>query len=290
MPLDAPISIAQQANNLHAVLDNYATQRGGEASVVSNLKEWWNQSAINNDIPRILICYMGENSRGSFNTRSALNRVDRTWNVAVIRGRGFSANRGDSLTKTVVNAIPFLQVVEDVRDTIRTILNISEEFPVEFLSIKPMSFGTTPIDGYIIEFVTANDIPNIILDAPLYPDPSGQGEQIVPPETPSNLGINWDVYAPRDYELTWFVSTPPLVGFTVYFSKFSGGPYLTQSVPAGSGVITYRWINDGGSTEVPSSRSHEDMYLRVEADNGSGNTSLSDEFHGVYGQGTVEQT
>lgn len=192
MPLDAPITIGQQAKNLQAVLGNWAAQFGGVAEVTSNLKDLWNQAAINNDQPRILICYMGETARGDSRIRSALNRVDRIWNVAVIRGRGFSARRGDSLTSQVVNAIPFYDVVETVRDTIRTILNISEEFPVEFLSIRPLSQGTMVLDAYTIEFMTANDIPEIILDAPIYPDPNpvpGDDDGLLPPHSYPPPGI-----------------------------------------------------------------------------------------------------
>lgn len=169
MPLDAPISIGQQSKNLQVTLANWVTQHGGVCEVASNLKELWVQSGINNDIPRVLVCYDGENARGEWRTRSALNRVDRNWKVAVIRGRGFSAQRGDSLDKLVVNAIPFYDVVEYIRDLIRSMLNISEEFPVEFTSIRPMSHGTMILDGYVIEFVTANDIPAILVEEPEYP-------------------------------------------------------------------------------------------------------------------------
>lgn len=190
MPLDAPIKISQQAKNLQAVLQQYAAQRGGMAVVASNLKELWEQASISNDQPRILICYDGEVARGDFASRSALNRVDRSWKVAVIRGRGFSSERGDSLIYGVVNAPPFYDVVEDVRDQIRSILNISEEFPVEFMAIRPLSQGTMILDAYTIEFTTANDIPAILIDEPdypMYPDPNpepgddGQSPHSYPP-------------------------------------------------------------------------------------------------------------
>ncbi len=282
MPLDAPITISQQAKNLQAVLGDWASQHGGAAEVASDLKNFWVQSGTNNDQPRILIVYTGETARGSFEKRSALDRVDRTWNVGVFRGRGFSAQRGDSLTKNVVNAIPFYDVVEQIRDMLRSILNISEEFPVEFLNIKPLSQGTQIVDAYVIEFVTANDIPNIYTDTFITPDPNPQSEGF-DPEVPTDLNIIW--HEPPDavnYGLEWTVTRAPLVAFNVYFSNVSGGPYAVITVPAASGTIAYTWVTDVDNPLTPPSGSHEDMYLVVEFDDGNGSTASSTEYHGVY--------
>lgn len=278
MPLDAPITIAQQAKNLQAVLGGWASQHGGSALVASNLKDFWDQAGMDTKVPRILIVYNGEVARGEFRTRSALDRVDRNWNVGVTRGRGFSPNRGDSLTGLVVNAIPFYDVVELVRDTIRSILNISEEFPVEFLNIRPMNQGTLVVDGYLIEFVTANDIPKIQLGAPVAPDPDPVEDNT--PEIPTLLGIQYD--DPINYTLTWTVTRAPNLQFVVYFSNTSGGPYQSANVSAAAGNIAYLWETNGNIPETPPSGDHEDMYLIVRFDDGDGNYADSPEFHGQW--------
>jgi hypothetical protein len=108
------------------------------------------------------VCYNGENSRGDFSVANRLHRVDRQWIVAVTRGRGWSSNRGDSLYKTVGNSDPLYDVVEEVRELLRCMIGISEEFPIDFKRISPMNAVNKALDAYAIEFSTANDIPAII--------------------------------------------------------------------------------------------------------------------------------
>lgn len=281
MPLDAPITISQQAKNLQAVLNTWAVQHGGVAETASDLKNFWEQAGNNNDIPRILIVYNGENARGEFRTRSALDRVDRKWQVGVFRGRGFSAQRGRSLTNTVVNAMPFYDVVEQIRDLIRSILDISEEFPVEFMGINPMSPNppTLIMDAYVIEFVTANDIPNISYGVSYEPDP----DPGITPEVPTNLAVTYDTSpSGQNYFIQWDVTTAPLAGFTILFSNISGGPYASQSTPPQSGNCSFSWNPAYGGDLTPPSTLHEDMYLIIVYDNGEGNTAQTDEYHAVY--------
>jgi len=93
-----------------------------------------------------------------------LHREDRAWKIAVIRGRGFNANRGDSLSQQVGNAEPFLDSVEAVRDLFRSMPNISAEAPTpDYSGIIPMQLGSLVLDGFIIEATTANDIPSPVL-------------------------------------------------------------------------------------------------------------------------------
>jgi len=163
MPLPAPISISQQAQNIVDVLRPYAETSGGVAEVVSNLRELWAQAAMSSDRARILVCYNGEQSRGDFSVANVNHRVDRQWIVAVTRGRGWNSKRGDSLYKTVGSTDPFYDVVEEVRELLRTITNISEEFPIDYKRISPMTSGNKALDSYGIEFSCASDIPTIYL-------------------------------------------------------------------------------------------------------------------------------
>ena len=79
------------------------------------------------------------------------------------RGRGWNSKRGDSLYKTVGSTDPFYDVVEEVRELLRTITNISEEFPIDYKRISPMTSGNKALDSYGIEFSCASDIPTIYL-------------------------------------------------------------------------------------------------------------------------------
>lgn len=161
MSLPAPITISQEANLIQAALQDWVGQWGGTAVIASNLRDLWSQSSINSQHPRILICYNGEVARGSFEQMSRFHRVDRSWLVAVTKGRGFFAQRGDSLSNAEVTEMPLYDVVENVRDLVRFMDNISEETPhPDFRSIKPMQMGNMVVDGYTIEITTANDIPS----------------------------------------------------------------------------------------------------------------------------------
>jgi hypothetical protein len=116
--------------------------------------------------PRLLIAYTGKQMRGSKYVSALLGRADRSFSVAVTRGRGFSANRGDSLVKTVGNVDPFLDQLEECESVIRNMAagdpgNISAEYPINFKGSKAMQLGNLVIDGYMIEFTTANDEPSL---------------------------------------------------------------------------------------------------------------------------------
>lgn len=168
--LPAPPSISNQAGQIQAVLDGWAAPKGGSAQVASNLTDKWLQSYQSSQKPLILITYTGEQSRGDFSVANRNHRVDRSWSVLIKRGRGFSANRGDSLNKTVGSIEPFYDSVEAIRELLRCMVGISEEIPIDYKSIRPIGqSGGEIIDSYVIEFSTANDIPAIMAINPNQP-------------------------------------------------------------------------------------------------------------------------
>ena len=117
--------------------------------------------SLNSQTPRILICYNGEQSRGSFEQIARWHRVDRSWLVAVTKGRGYYSQRGDTLSNHLNVEMPLFDVVENVRDVVRFMETISEETPMpDYRGIKPMQLGNLVVDGYLIEITTANDIPS----------------------------------------------------------------------------------------------------------------------------------
>ena len=141
-------------------LQQWAQNVGASVSWVANLRLFWEQAATRSDQPRVLFCYTGETARGPFSRAAATHRVDRKFKCAVTRGRGYAANRGDTLTTTVGNADPFLDQVEYIRDYIRTIQNISVEYPLDYKNMVSFEFRRDLVmDGYIIEFSTAHDLP-----------------------------------------------------------------------------------------------------------------------------------
>lgn len=162
MNTQAALPIAFQANSIQAILQQYVAPFGGVASVVSNLKDLWSRPYNSSQSPRALVCYMGERIREQFSVAAILHRVDREFAVAITRGRGFYVNRGDSLSQNM-QEIPFYDVVESVRDLIRSINSICpvEELPIDFKTIRPMNNGNLVIDGYIIEFSIGSPLPEL---------------------------------------------------------------------------------------------------------------------------------
>ncbi len=171
--LAAPPKISAQAEALRTYLLNYTQIHGGDVKVMHNPRHLWEEVfsvasgsgiSANAAAPRLLICYMGERSRGGFNQANTLHRVDREWTVTVLMGHGFKNN----VSEPTRNApMPFLDVIEDLRDGIRVMLNLSEEFPIDFKTVQPLpGAGPSPqinvfMDGYVITFSTANDIPAV---------------------------------------------------------------------------------------------------------------------------------
>lgn len=164
------MTIVQTANRFKEVLSPWAESSGGTVEVVFDLTELWATAYKASEKPRILICYNGELIRGDFSVAALTRRVDRQWVVAITRGRGFNNKRGQSLTDTKNNAEPFYDSVETVRDYIRCAIGVSEENQrtenpasgtADFKAIRPMDNGELIIDGYIIEFSTAADLPEV---------------------------------------------------------------------------------------------------------------------------------
>lgn len=164
--LAEPITIWEQATQIKDWLGEWADAHGGECRVMANMRHLW-EEAVNamNAKPRLLVCFNGETVRGGKES-NWLHRVDRTWVCAVIRGHGGFTRK--NLETGIGETIPFYEVLEFVRDRIRVILSISEEMPIEYRAMRPTPGFAVPgatnvfIDGFVIEFATANDIPNIV--------------------------------------------------------------------------------------------------------------------------------
>lgn len=149
----------------------WADKKGGQVKVLSNLAKLWQEIFVVDDSARILICWNGDLSRGGFAQANTLHRVDRGFIVVVLRGaNGFTGDvaTGTGQTGTPGAVDPFVRDVNVIRDKCRVMLTLTEEPPVDYKGTKPLPnvspFGQNSnvfIDGYSIEFSTANDIPAV---------------------------------------------------------------------------------------------------------------------------------
>lgn len=151
------MKISEQLEAIAEALKEWADPIGADVAIASNLRDLWRTASMESQKPRVLVTYIGKHMRGGFGTSAILGLADRTFNVAVTRGRGFAVNRGDTLTKKVGNADPFYDCLEAAELVIRNLEGVSQEFPVDFKGDKAMQLGNLVVDGYIIEFSTAND-------------------------------------------------------------------------------------------------------------------------------------
>lgn len=163
MSLPAPISISQQSLQIVQQVTNYFTtnQITGKCVAASNMRDMWEQASQSTSNAIVYVCWTGDATRGPNSIMRWTHRVDREWSILVKRGRGFYATRGDSLNQSKGNEIPFYDVVESVRDSIRAILSISQEGLVEFNSCRPWQLGNLIMDAYLLVVKTANDMPTI---------------------------------------------------------------------------------------------------------------------------------
>lgn len=165
MSLTVPPKISDQAEIIRQVLAEYTDTRGGYSKVMANMAHLWEELFVVSEKPRCLVVYNGEDSRGGFNQANTLHRVDRQWQVVVVRGHGFKNLMSEGTE-------PFYDSLETIREIIRKLLNISEEFPIDYKAIKPLpNVGTGQtanvfMDAYLISFSTANDIPAILTEQP----------------------------------------------------------------------------------------------------------------------------
>ncbi|MDE2097602.1 MAG: hypothetical protein KGL39_10175 [Patescibacteria group bacterium] len=162
MPVDVLHQISAQANFIQSVLYDYASSNGGDCQVVSNMKDMWMQANQSSQKPTIYITWIGESPWSSnANISAVTHRVSRDWKVGIKRGRGFQPIRGTTLSKTT-SVIPFFDVVEDVRDLIRSELGISEDAGIDDVKVSEWQLGGLVMDGKLISFTTKNDLPTIL--------------------------------------------------------------------------------------------------------------------------------
>jgi len=167
-------TVREDALAIKSQLDTYALPRGGKVKIMANMRHLWEEvlDTTSSETPRILICWQGETARGEYagGVRTNMHRVDRNWQVVVMRGHGFKSLVTESIGQPGTPGYyeDFYDAVETIRDGIRVMSNITAEDLVDYKGIKPLpNVGPSPsanvfLDAFQIEFSTAADIPQIL--------------------------------------------------------------------------------------------------------------------------------
>lgn len=162
---NVPVTISQAALIIQEGLRAFADPLGGSVKIIANTAHIWEELSVTKDKPRILICYTGEESRGDSAVRGVWQRVERQWQIIVTRGHGWK-NRA---AEAAGDSDSFYDVLEGVRESMRKILNIGQEWPpVKYIGMEPLpnvapSSGAANVfmDAVSQRFTTANDLPRI---------------------------------------------------------------------------------------------------------------------------------
>jgi hypothetical protein len=162
-----PVTIDQQATNLASYIDEHFTQeRGGKTLVMESMWHLWEYILSAYDEPTVLVCCTGEQPRGSFAEQDLWHWVDRQWTVVLLRGHGFTSlewtEKGQPARKEPLNVS-----IEALRETVRAMVGLSEEFPINFKGWSNLPAVARPgtanvfTAGALLTFSTANSIPEI---------------------------------------------------------------------------------------------------------------------------------
>jgi hypothetical protein len=170
-------TVSIEAQLILKQLSAWAQPRGGTVKIMTSISHLWQEvyDLQFQDQARILIAFNGEKSRGGFNQANTLHRVDRQWKVVVLRGNGFKnlAAEGVGQTGTPGSLDPFYDDVENIRDLIRAMNNITEEIPVDYSGMDALPLvgnvgqtGNIFIGAFVLSFSTANDLQQIVDNPP----------------------------------------------------------------------------------------------------------------------------
>lgn len=161
------MTISEQLSIIQNNLSNWAKDLNGKAIIAHNLNMMWLVSANNSTEPKAVIAYAGEEIRGDLAVGASLGRVDRNFEVMISRGKGFTADRGQTLVnEDIGQGRPFYDLLEEAREIIRQLpLGSEDDGPVDYKGIRPALVDSDwPLDMYIISFSVGTQLA-VIRDA-----------------------------------------------------------------------------------------------------------------------------
>ena len=129
--------------------------------IASDLQHAWNFCQSNENAPKFIAVYNGEQIRGDFSVAARNHRVDMQFSLVISRNRALTPDRAMSLSQDTGNARPLWSIVSEARDLIRGL--VSQEFvewPVDYKGINQWDVGPAWIvDAYVINFSIPADLP-----------------------------------------------------------------------------------------------------------------------------------
>lgn len=154
------MKISEQLKMLKAGIDPWAKKEGGFVEIAGDKSQVVNLLASKPGAPRVVWVLTGETPRGNMDPAEE-SRVDRAFWAIISRGKGFALQQGDSLSKGVSGGRPMFDLVEELRDKVRSIMLNPEDTERiisyrGFQSFQPEEGKAT--DAFALEFWIGTDI------------------------------------------------------------------------------------------------------------------------------------
>ena len=168
MPLASQLSFTGELQIIADALTLWANTKGGSVKVMAAMGHLWEEvyQMAPAQPPRVLVVGAGAVPRGGDNSNT-LYREDRLIKIVLLRGHSFV----NAMVDTDQGVEPFLDLIEQLRDQVRVMSNISDEEEVPSVIYKgwvPLDSVSAPrqlqifLDGALLQFTTGNDIPAIM--------------------------------------------------------------------------------------------------------------------------------
>lgn len=162
------ISISQQCNLIKEVVGDICSQEKGICIVAENVDEERLQGFNNVIGPKVFIVFVGAEPMGGDDVKELIGRERRFFDILIQRGKILCDPLTTSLTQTTQQAKPFYDLLEIIRDTVRSMIWPSPmvQNPTEYNGMRPFQTDARVLDSYIINISTIVDIGRIQVEAP----------------------------------------------------------------------------------------------------------------------------
>ena len=148
------VSISGMCNSIKGILSPVVSQLQGICVVADNVDDKVLRGFQNVIGPIVLVTFVGEEKYGSDDVAELTSRVTRHFDILVKRGKVLCSPLTTALTVTEGPSLPFYDLMETIRDSIRTI-----EWPAPMVlnpgiynSTRPANEPGQLIDSYIISY------------------------------------------------------------------------------------------------------------------------------------------
>jgi hypothetical protein len=166
--------ISTTANFIADQIEGLIGPYGGVCEVVDDEDLMWRQAFQSSKNLVVYVTWGGDVPHGTFGLAGVTHRVVRQWILGIKRGRGYTETRGDTFSKTT-SVPPFADMVDAIRNLVRAMIGISQDFGTDNVIVKKWSQGPLVMSGRLLTFTTQCDLPGVVMSPDNIPNPITAG-------------------------------------------------------------------------------------------------------------------